>query len=359
MDDLKTLSVEELWGRYSHASAHLHPSRSMPRAEAEAMFDEKDRVFAAIEAELRSRPIDDWQTSIRGFRKMTPDVRAEAVQIQLDNMFGTPEGVEPTWKRARRIGLVKSPLAKHSIPELKKQFAALAIRRDDAIGDPPLVDKLYWKIDAVLTELEYREGDQRTVLADFFTHHNVAVRAAAAERLRHVIPELALSRMLAVDDPEWTPAFAERGLYLGPVEEDGAPGKPYPRLWLGNAESRSLADDYGPRGAALQRAEDDFDTPRCNRLIEQIWAIDRELEKRGDLRVLLPLLEYSNTTVQLYAARACREAFPAEARAAFVSVAGSFRTPHAFEARSELERLDGDDWFDRRWAQRRARVPAG
>jgi hypothetical protein len=217
--------------------------------------------------------------------------------------------------------------------ELVERFVALSIEENETEGGIEEVDRVYWLIDSAERELEAREGDQRSALLPLYTHSDAAVRYRAATATRELAPALSRSRLLAIDDPEWSPEPDESGLPKGETRR---------RQKLREMSTDQLAERFLVFAREQVEAIELDEIPRCNRLFGLLEAIGDELESRdGDQRrVLVPLLSHRDANVRFKAAMATRAAAPEDARKAFQALIDRHEFPQAADARSAIEWID-------------------
>ena len=211
------------------------------------------------------------------------------------------------------------------IGELVERFKALAIAKDEADGIPEN-ERLYWQLDAVVRELERREGDARHALLPLYADPDIRVRAEAADATRTLVPELARGRLLAIDDPDWSaPASGEQR-----------------RSKLQGMTTEQLVGRF----VAIALDQDDAllhdKIPRFNRLHGSMEAVEEELKATGadQRRALLALLNHSNPQVRLKAAIAILAVAPEAARRTLQAIVDRNEYPQAVDASGMLRSLD-------------------
>ncbi|RDV04842.1 DUF2019 domain-containing protein [Undibacter mobilis] len=224
-----------------------------------------------------------------------------------------------------------------SVPQIPDHFAALAQTEDDLDDDIEPVealDALYWKLDDARRELERREGHPGALIA-LYTHPDIRVRARAADFTLSFAPELAKSRLLAIDDDDWVP----------PRDVD-APAQVPPKL--ARMTTAALVERFLDIALQQSHALDRSEISKFNRLFGQLAAVELALKSRdGDQRLtLLPLLAHGNVEVRLRAAYAVRDLAPREAIAAFRAISDRNQYPQAANARGALERF-GIKWWEK------------
>lgn len=77
---------------------------------------------------------------------------------------------------------MKQKLSGLSVEDLVKLFVVYSLKQDDALlgFETKKSNRLYGRIDAIVTELKSREGDQRRALIPLYMHANPQVRLKAA-----------------------------------------------------------------------------------------------------------------------------------------------------------------------------------
>lgn len=103
-----------------------------------------------------------------------------------------------------------------SAEELVEEFVWLAIGQDDAIlgNEQAKVNRLFWKLDAIMNELKSRPGDQRSALLPLYNHENMQVRVKAAKATLAIAPQAARLQLEAIRDSKWQPAALEAGMSI-------------------------------------------------------------------------------------------------------------------------------------------------
>jgi hypothetical protein len=215
-----------------------------------------------------------------------------------------------------------------SLAQILDHFAALAQTEDDLDDDIEPVealDALYWKLDDARRELERRAGHPGALIA-LYTHSDIRVRTRAAEFTQSFAPELAKSRLMAIDDDDWVP----------PRDVD-APAQVPPKL--AGMTTAALVERFLDIALQQSHALDRSEIPKFNRLYGQLEAVVLALKSRdGDQRLtLLSFLAHDNAEVRLRAAYALRDLAPSEAIAAFRVISDRDEYPQAANARGALE----------------------
>ena len=281
-------------------------------------------------AQLENMTLKMLEAHLAGLRHVRDEAGIEAAaQRDLDRQIAATE-----MEIARRPPPPPTGLEALSVPQILDHFAALAQTEDDLddnIEPVEATDALYWKLDDARRELERREGNPRALVA-LYTHSDIRVRARAAEFTQSFAPELAKSRLLAIDDDDWRP----------PPDVD-APVQVPPKL--AGMTTAALVERFLDIALQQSHALDRSEIPKFNRLYWQLEAVELALKSRGgDQRLtLLPFLAHENAEVRLRAAYAVRDLAPRAAIAAFRAISDRNEYPQAADARGELESF-GIDW---------------
>jgi hypothetical protein len=83
----------------------------------------------------------------------------------------------------------------------------------------PSVKRLFWLIDAVVTELKNRPGDQRRVLTSLYNDPNMNVRLKAAKATLAVAPKAARQAIEAIAASTWPPQCYDARMCLSMLDE--------------------------------------------------------------------------------------------------------------------------------------------
>jgi hypothetical protein len=104
----------------------------------------------------------------------------------------------------------------------------------------------------------------------------------------------------------------------------------------------SLVERYAAIGIAQYEAELDDNTPKFNRLVDDLIAVEAELKARtGDQRAaLMNLYDHPNMQVRLNAAQATLAVAPEAARALLLAIRESRWMPQALHAGMSLWNLE-------------------
>jgi hypothetical protein len=110
----------------------------------------------------------------------------------------------------------RSKLSDLSVEQLVQEFASLAIEQDEALlsNAQSKANRLFWKLEAVESELRARPGDQRTALLPLYDNENMQVRVKAAKATLAVAPHAARAQLEAIRESKWQPAALEAGMSL-------------------------------------------------------------------------------------------------------------------------------------------------
>jgi hypothetical protein len=112
--------------------------------------------------------------------------------------------------------MTTADISRRTTQQLVEQFLALALAKGNAImGDQNTkASRLFWRLDAVETELRSREGDQRRALAELYDHRDPQVRMEAAMATLAVFPNEARGVLQLIRDRKEFPHAGEAGLTL-------------------------------------------------------------------------------------------------------------------------------------------------
>jgi cytochrome c oxidase assembly protein Cox11 len=107
-----------------------------------------------------------------------------------------------------------------SIEQLVQQFTDLAVQQDMALlgGPQKEVNRIFWKLEAIESELKGRPGDQRAALLPLYNHKNKQVQVKAAKATLAIAPEAARSQLEAIRVSGWQPQALEAGMCLWNLE---------------------------------------------------------------------------------------------------------------------------------------------
>lgn len=115
----------------------------------------------------------------------------------------------------------KQELGILTIEQLLERFVTLSVDQDKAENrdDMPRVKRLFWLIDAVVTELKSRPGDQRRVLTSLYNYPNMNVRLKAAKATLAVAPQAARHAIEAIAASTWPPQCYDARMCLSMLDE--------------------------------------------------------------------------------------------------------------------------------------------
>ncbi len=99
---------------------------------------------------------------------------------------------------------------------LVQLFADLAVQQDAALlyRAQREVNKIFWKLEEIQSELKSRPGDQRSALLPLFIHKNIQVRLKAAMATLAVSPQAARAQLEAISASGWQPQAGDAGMSL-------------------------------------------------------------------------------------------------------------------------------------------------
>ncbi len=112
-------------------------------------------------------------------------------------------------------------LADMATEQLVQTFADMAVQQDVALlcRMQRVVNKIYWKLEAVESELKSRPGDQRSALLPLYNHKNMQVRVKAAKSTLAIAPEAARAQLEAIRASGWQPQALEAGMSISSLDE--------------------------------------------------------------------------------------------------------------------------------------------
>jgi cytochrome c oxidase assembly protein Cox11 len=104
--------------------------------------------------------------------------------------------------------------------QLVQLFADLAVQQDAALlyRAQREVNKIFWKLEEIKSELKSRPGDQRSALLPLYNHKNMQVRVKAAKATLVVAPEAARAQLEAIRASGWQPQALDAGMSLGELD---------------------------------------------------------------------------------------------------------------------------------------------
>jgi cytochrome c oxidase assembly protein Cox11 len=99
---------------------------------------------------------------------------------------------------------------------LVQLFADLAVQQDAALlyRAQREVNKIYWKLEEIQSELKSRPGDQRSALLPLYDHKNMQVRLKAAIATLAVSPQAARAQLESISASGWQPQAGDAGMSL-------------------------------------------------------------------------------------------------------------------------------------------------
>jgi cytochrome c oxidase assembly protein Cox11 len=104
---------------------------------------------------------------------------------------------------------------------LVQLFADLAVQQDAALlyRAQREINKIFWKLEEIESELKSRPGDQRFALLPLFNHKNMQVRVKAAKATLAIAPEAARAQLEAIRASGWQPQALEAGMSIGFLDD--------------------------------------------------------------------------------------------------------------------------------------------
>jgi cytochrome c oxidase assembly protein Cox11 len=106
--------------------------------------------------------------------------------------------------------------------QLVQLFAELAVQQDAALlyRAQREVNRIFWKMEEIKSELRARPGDQRFALLPLYDHKNMQVRVKAAKATLAIAPEAARAQLEAIRASGWQPQALDAGMSLGELDRD-------------------------------------------------------------------------------------------------------------------------------------------
>lgn len=103
-----------------------------------------------------------------------------------------------------------------SVEDLVEEFIWLAIEQDNAMlaNAQSKINRLFWKLDAIMNELKSRPGDQRSVLLSLYGHENMNVRLKAAHATLALAPQAARTLLEEIAASGWQPQALDAGMSI-------------------------------------------------------------------------------------------------------------------------------------------------
>lgn len=104
--------------------------------------------------------------------------------------------------------------------QLVQLFADLAVQQDAALlyRAQREVNRIFWKLEEIKSELGARPGDQRSALLQLYDHKNMQVRVKAAKATLAIAPEAARAQLEAIRASGWQPQALDAGMSLGELD---------------------------------------------------------------------------------------------------------------------------------------------
>ncbi len=105
--------------------------------------------------------------------------------------------------------------------QLVQLFADLAVQQDAALlyRAQREVNRIFWKMEEIKSELRARPGDQRFALLPLCDHKNMQVRVKAAKATLAIAPEAARAQLEAIRASGWQPQALDAGMSLGFLDD--------------------------------------------------------------------------------------------------------------------------------------------
>jgi cytochrome c oxidase assembly protein Cox11 len=112
-------------------------------------------------------------------------------------------------------------LANMTTEQLVQLFADMSVQQDVALlcRMQREVNRIFWKLEEIESELKSRPGDQRSALLPLFNHKNMQVRVKAAKATLAIAPEAARAQLEAIRVSGWQPQALEAGMSLGFLDD--------------------------------------------------------------------------------------------------------------------------------------------
>lgn len=112
-------------------------------------------------------------------------------------------------------------VSKMTTDQLVQLFADLAVQQDAALlyRAQREVNKIFWRLEEIESELKSRPGDQRSALLPLYSHKNMQVRVKAAKATLAIAPEAARAQLEAIRASGWQPQALEAGMSIGSLDE--------------------------------------------------------------------------------------------------------------------------------------------
>ncbi len=112
-------------------------------------------------------------------------------------------------------------LANMTAEQLVQLFADMSVQQDVALlcRMQREVNRIFWKLEEIESELKSRPGDQRSALLPLFNHKNMQVRVKAAKATLAIAPEAARAQLEAIRASGWQPQALEAGMSIGFLDD--------------------------------------------------------------------------------------------------------------------------------------------
>jgi hypothetical protein len=105
--------------------------------------------------------------------------------------------------------------------QLVQLFADLAVQQDAALlyRAQREVNRIFWRLEEIKSELKSRPGDQRAALLPLYDHKNMQVRLKAAKATLAIATEAARAQLEAIRASGWQPQALEAGMSISSLDE--------------------------------------------------------------------------------------------------------------------------------------------
>ncbi|MGD9924131.1 MAG: DUF2019 domain-containing protein [Pseudorhodoplanes sp.] len=105
--------------------------------------------------------------------------------------------------------------------QLVRLFADLAVQQDAALlyRAQREVNKIFWKLEEIKSELKSRPGDQRAALLSLYDHKNMQVRLKAAKATLAIAPQAARAQLEEIQSSGWQPQAGDAGMSLRALDD--------------------------------------------------------------------------------------------------------------------------------------------
>ncbi len=114
----------------------------------------------------------------------------------------------------------RTRVSKMTTEQLVQLFVELAVEQDAALlyRAQREVNRIFWKVEEIKSELKSRPGDQRAALLSLYDHENMQVRLKAAKATLAIAPEAARAALEAIRASGWQPQALDAGMSLGELD---------------------------------------------------------------------------------------------------------------------------------------------